>query len=108
MEREGECTCIHDIATRHHVTDYADVIVTEITEALGLGCEEMLAFGIEQIVLRLVHVLASMRHLQREIDDRRVYEEVRTILTKYERLSPALLTTIITEYRAKENKDARH
>lgn len=108
MEREGECTCIHDIATRHHVEDYADVIVQEISMALGIGCEEMFAFGVEQVVMRLVHVLATMRHLDRELDDKKVYEEVRNILTKYDRQSAGLLNIIIQEYRVKEQPNARH
>lgn len=108
MGLEGECTCIHDIATRHHVEDYATIIVTEISESLGVGCEEMFAFGVEQVVMRLVHVLASIRHMQRDIDDPKVYEEVRTILTKYDRQSAGLLNNIIQEYKAKENPNACH
>jgi D-aminopeptidase len=105
---DGECTCIRDMQTRHHVEDYATIIVTEMTEALGVGCEEMFAFGVEQVVIKLVHVLACMRHLPREIDDPKVYEEVRSILTKCDRQSAGLLNVIIQEYKARENPNARH
>jgi hypothetical protein len=78
---DGECTCIRDMQTRHHVEDYATIIVTEMTEALGVGCEEMFAFGVE---------------------------EVRSILTKCDRQSAGLLNVIIQEYKARENPNARH
>ena len=108
MGRDGDCTCITDIEARHRITEFADAIVTEIAEAVGIGCEEMMEYGFEQIIMRLVHVLATMRHLEREIDDPRVYEEVRVILTKYDRSSAAVINLIINEYKAKENPNARH
>lgn len=105
---DGECTCVHTLEQQEHVKEYANDLVTEAVEALGVHCTEILEFGVEQIVIRLVHVLASMRHLEREPHDPRVYEEVRTILTRYDRMSPGLLNIIIQEYKAKEQPHARH
>jgi hypothetical protein len=102
------CDCIEDISKRQHVIDYADVVVSDVLETFGIHCEEILEFGIEQIVLRLIHVLACTRHHEREFDDPKVFQEVRDILFKYDRQSPGLLGVIIQEYRAKESKDARH
>lgn len=103
-----DCECIHDIEKRQGVINLADLVIAEVVEQLGSHCEAIVEFGVEQVVLRLVHLLASMRHLEREYDDPKVYEEVRKILTKFDRQSPALLGTIIQEYRAKENVNACH
>jgi len=102
------CSCIEDMTKRQIVTDYADLIVNDIFSTLGGNCPEVLDFVVEQVAVRMVHVLASIRHFERETDDPRVFDEVGKILHGIERRSPGVLNLVIQEYRARENADACH
>jgi pheromone shutdown protein TraB len=102
------CSCMEKIEKRQIVSDYADLLVNDLYNTLGGSCEEVLEFAVEQVIVRMSHVLASIRHHEREIDDRRIYDEVSSMLVEIESRSPAVLNLIIEEYRAKENPDARH
>lgn len=102
------CRCIEDLSKRQIIIDYADLIVNDVFNTLGGNCPEVLEFAVEQVVIRLVHVIASIRHNEREIDDTKVFDEVGKVLHKIERTSPGVLNLIIQEYRARENENARH
>ena len=102
------CDCMEQIEKRQIIADYANVLVNDLYRTFGGSCEEVLEFSVEQVVVRLVHVLAAIRHHEREIDDRVVYDEVSKMLTKIESKSPGMLSLILQEYRAVENSDARH
>jgi hypothetical protein len=102
------CRCLESLEKRQLVTDFADLVVNDVCITLGGHCPEMMEFGVEQVVIRLIHVLASIRHYEREVDDIVVFDEVGKILHSIEKKSPGLLNLVIQEYRAKENVDARH
>jgi hypothetical protein len=90
------------------VIDYAELITNDVLKVLAEQCEEALAFGIEQITIRLLHVLAAVKHHEREIDDPRVFGEVAELLHQMSRRSPGLLNVVLQERRIVEEPNARH
>jgi hypothetical protein len=90
------------------VTDYAEIVVNDVLNVLGEHCAEMLEFGAEQVIIRLLHVLAAVKHYEREVDDPRVFGEVAEHLHQLSRRSPGLLNVVLQERRVVEDKNARH
>ena len=102
------CSCLDNLEKRQMVTDYAELITNDVLRVLAEHCEDMLEFGVEQITIRLLHVLAAIKHHEREIDDPRVFGEVAALLHSMSRRSPGLLNVVLQERRVVEKPDARH
>lgn len=102
------CPCLEDLAKRQIVTDYSEVVVNDVLNVLGEHCQEMLEFGVEQVVIRLLHVLAAVKHYEKEVDDPKVYTEVADFLFQMSRRSPGLLNVMLQERKVTENGNARH
>ena len=102
------CPCLEDLAKRQMVTDYSEVVVNDVLNVLGEHCQEMLEFGVEQVVIRLMHVMAAIKHHEREIDDPKVYTEVADFLFQMSRRSPGLLNVLLEERKHVEAPNARH
>lgn len=90
------------------VTDYAEIVTSDVMNTLGEHCHEMLEFGVEQVVIRLLHVLAAVKHFEREVDDPKVFGEVADSLYQLSRRSPGLLNVVLQERRVVEEPNARH
>jgi hypothetical protein len=99
---------MENIEKREIAISYSDMLVNDVFNTFGGCCEEVLEYVVEQTVVRLVHVMASIRHHEREIDDVKVYDEVAKMLHTIEKNSPGTLNLILQEYRAKESTNARH
>ena len=102
------CECVESLEKRQIVTDMASATAGHFVDAFGDMCPEMLNFAAEQIMVRLVHIMACVEHRDLGHDHEKVYDEVAKIFHRMQKQSPALLSVIIKEGEAMENGNARH
>jgi hypothetical protein len=91
------CRCIDDIEKQQVIKDYAEQVVCDAIDTFEGLCPEMIAFAVEQIVARLVHVTVLSYDETLYLQETKTINAVAKHIDKMSRTTPAALHQIIQE-----------